>query len=659
VTGPTEPRSGRHATPESGTGAGRSAAELLAAWASAGTTVVEPRTGRDTGTDAAPLGDTSRSRRRRSAPETDAGVPARLTARRPAGAVPWPVVPAPQAAAPTVTTTDVASAAPRTAAAPATRAPAPLSAAPAPRTAAMPAVSPRVPGARPLPAEPAAEPLRADRFADAETEPGVSSGASRPRLGGRRAADRAPAGPGRDVRDAELPTGDLLVRQLDDDEVGAASGLTATAVHSRHHVPAEDPDEQPGQDDGLVDDDGHAVFDETGGLEVIAVDDDYFDDTDDHLDDHLGDHGDGGGSGGGRGGRGGRGAGGGRTRKRRRPVAAVLSLLVLAAVVAGVVFGGQALLRAINPAAEDYSGAGSGSVDIRINDGDSLRAIAGTLVEADVIASGAPFLDAAKAHAQATSIQPGVYRMAEQMSGSSALDLLLDPATRQLSRVTVPEGLTVAQTLQRVADTTGIALPELQAAATDTASLGLPAYANGLLEGFLFPATYDVEPGTAPVDVLKPMVARAVQALDALQVPVDQRLTVLTKASIVQAEAGSVEDMGKVAQVLDNRLADGMRLQLDTTVNYANGKAGVTTSAEDRANPSPYNTYANDGLPPGAISNPGEQALEAVLSPTPGEWLFFVVVDPDTGDTRFAVTAAEHQQNVLMFQQWLRDHPNG
>jgi UPF0755 protein len=150
-----------------------------------------------------------------------------------------------------------------------------------------------------------------------------------------------------------------------------------------------------------------------------------------------------------------------------------------------------------------------------------------------------------------------------------------------------------------------------------------------------------------------------VQALDALQVPVDQRLTVLTKASIVQAEAGSVEDMGKVAQVLDNRLADGMRLQLDTTVNYANGKAGVTTSAEDRANPSPYNTYANDGLPPGAISNPGEQALEAVLSPTPGEWLFFVVVDPDTGDTRFAVTAAEHQQNVLMFQQWLRDHPNG
>ena len=89
--------------------------------------------------------------------------------------------------------------------------------------------------------------------------------------------------------------------------------------------------------------------------------------------------------------------------------------------------------------------------------------------------------------------------------------------------------------------------------------------------------------------------------------PDDQRLDVLTKASIVQAEAGSVDDMGKVARVLDNRLADGMPLQLDTTVNYANGKAGVTTTAQDRRNPSPYNTYLHAGLPPGAISNPGRR----------------------------------------------------
>src|SRR3712207_7667102 len=92
--------------------------------------------------------------------------------------------------------------------------------------------------------------------------------------------------------------------------------------------------------------------------------------------------------------------------------------------------------------------------------------------------------------------------------------------------------------------------------------------------------------------------------------PEADRLTVLTKASLVQAEASSPEDMAKVARVLENRLSDGMALQLDTTVNYANGKGGITTTAEDRDNPSPYNTYVHTGLPPGPITNPGDEALK-------------------------------------------------
>jgi UPF0755 protein len=236
---------------------------------------------------------------------------------------------------------------------------------------------------------------------------------------------------------------------------------------------------------------------------------------------------------------------------------------------------------------------------------------------------------------------------------------MLDPATRLVTRVTLPEGMTVKATLAKLAESTGTPLPQFEAAAANPAALGLPAYAGGKLEGFLFPATYDFEPGTAPADMLKQMVARAVHALDGLQIPAEQRLTVLTKASLVQAEASSTEDMAKVARVLQNRLSDGMPLQLDTTVNYANGKSGITTTAADRANPSPYNTYLHPGLPPGAIDNPGEEALKAALSPAPGDWRFFVVVNPDTGETRFAKTGAEHQQNVLLFQQWLREHPGG
>jgi UPF0755 protein len=324
----------------------------------------------------------------------------------------------------------------------------------------------------------------------------------------------------------------------------------------------------------------------------------------------------------------------GRTRRRRRPVAVLVSLLALAGLVVGIVLGGQKLLALIDPTSRDYTGQGTGTIDIRVSEGDTLSDIARTLVDADVIASVGPF-------------------------GQAALDLMLDPAARQLSRVTLPEGLTVQRTLARLAEATGRPEAEFQAAANDTVSLGLPPYANGVLEGFLFPATYDVEPDDAPADILREMVLRSVQVLDELQIPAERRLEIVTKASLVQAEAGSVEDMGKVARVLENRLADGMALQLDTTVNYANNKGGITTSAQDRANPSPYNTYVHPGLPPGAISNPGEDALRAVLAPTPGDWRFFVVVDPDTGETRFGATAEEHQQNVLLFQQWLRENPEG
>jgi UPF0755 protein len=349
----------------------------------------------------------------------------------------------------------------------------------------------------------------------------------------------------------------------------------------------------------------------------------------------------------------------GRRRRRRSPVAVLITLVVLAGLVVGIVIGGEKLLGMINPSSRDFTGQGTGAVEIRISQGDTLSDIARTLVDDGVVASVGPFVDAAESDPDATGIQPGVYRMRSEMSGKAAVDLLLDPAARLFSRVTLREGLTVEATLAKLAEATGTPIEELNKAVADPAALGLPDYAGGKVEGFLFPATYDFEPDTAPVDMLKQMVERAVHALDELQIPADRRLVVVTKASLVQAEASSTEDMAKVARVLENRLADGMPLQLDTTVNYANGKGGITTTASDRANPSPYNTYVHAGLPPGAIDNPGEDALRAVLSPAEGDWRFFVVVDPDTGDTRFAVTGEEHQQNVLLFQQWLRDHPGG
>jgi UPF0755 protein len=136
-------------------------------------------------------------------------------------------------------------------------------------------------------------------------------------------------------------------------------------------------------------------------------------------------------------------------------------------------------------------------------------------------------------------------------------------------------------------------------------------------------------------------------------VPADKRYSTVVLASIVQKEAGSVDDMGKVARVFQNRLDQGMPLQSDATVAYGAGvKTVFTTDAQREDAGNPYNTYAHDGLPVGPISNPGDDAIKAALNPTPGPWLYFVTVDLKNGTTVFSETAEQHEQAVQQLQDW-------
>jgi UPF0755 protein len=322
-------------------------------------------------------------------------------------------------------------------------------------------------------------------------------------------------------------------------------------------------------------------------------------------------------------------------RRRRSPLANVLALLVLAALVAGIVFGGRALIGLVNPEAEDYTGAGTGTVEVRVGDGDTLSDIARTLVESDVIASSEPFVDAAEADPAATGIQPGVYVLRAQMSGQAALDLLLDPATRQVSRVTVPEGTTLAATLQRIAESTGLPIEDLQAAAADPAALGLPPYANGQLEGFLFPATYDVEPDDTAADVLRAMVARFTDMATGMQL--EQRAAaagrsvydVVVVASMIERETRIDDERANVAQVVYNRLDQGIPLGIDATLAYGLDKNGNDLTVSDLQSDNPYNTRRLAGLPPTPIGAPGEASLEAALAPTTGALLYYVLESDD------------------------------
>ncbi len=336
-------------------------------------------------------------------------------------------------------------------------------------------------------------------------------------------------------------------------------------------------------------------------------------------------------------------------RSRRRPLVTALLLLLVAGVVAGVVFGGKTLLGVLNPTAEDYTGTGTGAVEIKVAEGDTLSDIATTLVGAGVIASTEPFVEAAEANAAATGIQPGTYTLRDEMSGQAALDLLLDPASRMLSRVTVPEGLTVAATLQRVADETGTPIEQLEAAAAQPAALGVPAYAGDQLEGYLFPATYDFEPGTEPADMLRQMVAQFDTV--ATEIGLEERAAaigltpaeVVTVASMVESETRLDEERADVAQVIYNRLEQDIPLGIDATLAYGLGKNGNELTMDDLESDSPYNTREVLGLPPTPISAPGRASLEAALAPTKGELLYYVLESED-GSHFFTDDYAEFQE---------------
>jgi UPF0755 protein len=112
-------------------------------------------------------------------------------------------------------------------------------------------------------------------------------------------------------------------------------------------------------------------------------------------------------------------------------------------------------------------------------------------------------------------------------------------------------------------------------------------------------------------------------------------------ASLVEAEARDAEDFGKVARVVYNRLDQGMALQFDSTVNYALNADKEIVSNQDLGVDSPYNTYKNQGLPPGPIDSPGLAALQAAVNPTPGNWLYFVTTNPKTGETKFTDSYAQ------------------
>ena len=324
-----------------------------------------------------------------------------------------------------------------------------------------------------------------------------------------------------------------------------------------------------------------------------------------------------------------------RSRRKRSGVAKLLAVLFVALLTAGLAYGAVYAVdkvRAQFASAPDYPGPGSGEVVVQVEPGQTAADVATTLRDMDVVASRTAFLEVANPDPRAGSIQPGFYRLLGQMKASDAFETLLDPAARILGRVTVPEGYTVPQTLDALAKGTEIPLADFEAAAAAPDALGLPPYAQGL-EGFLFPATYEVEPGMTATDVLSMMVRRFTQAAETVGLEAKAAELGVTPyeavviGSLIERESRVDAELPKVARVVYNRLEQDIPLGIDAAILFGLGRTSGGLTASDLAKDTPYENRRQTGLPPTPIASPGEAALTAALTPEDGDWLYYVLKD--------------------------------
>ncbi|HJC29540.1 MAG TPA: endolytic transglycosylase MltG [Candidatus Dietzia intestinipullorum] len=333
-------------------------------------------------------------------------------------------------------------------------------------------------------------------------------------------------------------------------------------------------------------------------------------------------------------------------------------------------------------AAPDFEGEGTGNALLHVEDGDTLGVVGDRLYDIGAVASTRAFTGAAVG-TSVEGIQPGYYQVQQEMSAESAVEALADPENR-VGAIDVVPGARLLDTevvggqrekgiftlIAEATCTRDLENPETEpdchhpneivgaAVETDAAALGVPEWAINevqdapdpvrRLEGLIAPGIHNVDPRSEPVEILRDLIGSSTAMYDETGlVPAAEQIglspyQVVTAASLVEKE-GFTDDFDKIARVVLNRLDEPMRLQFDSTVNYALADQEVATTDADREAPTPWNTYSMDGLPYGPIGSPGLDALRAMENPADGEWMYFVTVDMD-GTTKFAVDYPEHER---------------
>ena len=337
--------------------------------------------------------------------------------------------------------------------------------------------------------------------------------------------------------------------------------------------------------------------------------------------------------------------------RRRSPGRHALLVGLLVAVAAVVVF----LLVAVF---EPFKGDGGQQVRVRIPAGLGAGAVGDLLAERGVVSSGLFFEMRATITGRRGDLRSGTYVLREGMGNGAALAVLTDSGNAApVVSVVVPEGPS-RQEVAPVVARQGVKGDYLQASASspqlNPRRYGAPASVRSL-EGFLFPATYELLRSRPEAKLLVDKQLRAFK--DAfgtvnLSYARSKNLTaydVLTIASMIERETSVASERRLVSAVIYNRLRESIPLGIDASTRYAVDNWDRPLTSSELRSTSPYNTRNRQGLPPGPIGNPGLASIRAAARPAAVDYLYYVVAPCRNGAHAFSTTDAEFQQDVAAY----------
>ncbi|GHC68801.1 endolytic transglycosylase MltG [Limoniibacter endophyticus] len=334
-----------------------------------------------------------------------------------------------------------------------------------------------------------------------------------------------------------------------------------------------------------------------------------------------------------------------RSRQSRSQVVIFLNFVMSIIVLVALGFGAAAYWVKWS---FEKEGPLQASDTVFIRQGAGVGDIAGTLESRGMIDNALAFRLGVRAYGNEGSMKAGEYEIAGRSSMHDIMELLRS-GKQILHTITIPEGWTTQQAMERIAQ-------------NEILEGEMPAIVPG--EGMIAANTISFSRGKTREQIVEQLVNLQQKTIDEIwerrrdDLPIKDKNEFVTLASIVEKETGHADERTRVAAVFINRLNRKMRLQSDPTIRYgkyggAVYKEAPTIYQSDIRKPTPYNTYTIDGLPPAPIAIPGRSALEAVANPSVTKDLYFVA----SGDGRhaFAETLDEHNANVRRWRQIERE----